>query len=212
MFFVLALQRVGYDISYYTKAPDQGWFDCMVQNNYSFAVFEAQVGRTFSKYALLQYRRAVASGIDPADIDFYIYPNFQQTAFDQVYLTLSTLRDAGALNGHNRVWLDVENAAYWSTDCATNQQFVRDAVRAAEGFLSKEQIGFYTNANYWEPIMCGTTEFSEHPLWFPSNDNTPDLETNFKPTGGWEKATMKQYSLDAPICGEKSVDSSYREE
>ena len=92
----------------------------MVAHDYSFAIFEAQVGRTFSNYSLIQYRRAVASGISPADIDFYIYPNFQQTAYDQVYLTLNRLRDAGALNDHNRIWIDVENAEYWNEDCNVN--------------------------------------------------------------------------------------------
>ena len=60
--------------------------------------------------------------------------------------------------------------------------------------------------------MCNTTAYKDYPLWFPRKDNVADLETGFIPTGGWEHPMMKQYSLDDPRCGEKSVDSNYRED
>ena len=86
---VQSLETIGYDLSYYEELPSQSSFDCLYDNGYRFAIFEAQIGSTYSPYAVDQYYRAKASGIQY--VDFYIFPTTNKDPYDQVQNTIANL-------------------------------------------------------------------------------------------------------------------------
>jgi len=57
------------------------------------------------------------------------------------------------------------------------------------------------------PIMCGTTRFSNLPLWYAHYDGSPSF-SDFVPFGGWGRPVMKQYQGTTGVCG-TSIDLDF---
>jgi hypothetical protein len=79
-------------------------------------------------------------------------------------------------------------------------------------------IGVYTSASQWQPIMgdwtgasgyilCMLTFILVLPLWWPKYDGHASF-SNFSPFGGWSQPAIKQYQGDASECG-VGVDKSW---
>ena len=197
-----SLETIGYDLSYYEELPAQSHFDCLYDNGYRFAIFEAQIGSKYSPYAVDQYKRAKSSGIKY--IDFYIFPTTSKDPYDQVQSTISKLQDAGVLNG-NMVWLDVENHDLFYSSCSDNEWYIGQLLKGMVDKLGKSRVGIYTNWTQWNDIMCGSTSFSSYQLWYPHYDNWQSFD-DFKKFGGWKSPNIKQFSGDQNICSINGID------
>jgi hypothetical protein len=71
------------------------------------------------------------------------------------------------------------------------------------------KIGIYGSNRYWQPIMCGTDQFSNYDLWWPRYDNLKNFNS-FTPFGGWNQPYMKQYTAEVPICCCPDTDLDWR--
>lgn len=61
-------------------------------------------------------------------------------------------------------------------------------------------VGIYTSASQWNPIACGSTALSGHPIWYAHYDNNPSF-SDWAPFGGWSRPSIKQYKDTTSICG-----------
>jgi GH25 family lysozyme M1 (1,4-beta-N-acetylmuramidase) len=76
-----------------------------------------------------------------------------------------------------------------------------------EGEKRGISLGIYASASQWNPIMGGSTQFKNYPLWYPHYDNNPSY-SDFSSFGGWTKPAMKQYIGTTSICS-CSVDKNF---
>ena len=67
--------------------------------------------------------------------------------------------------------------------------------------------GIYSSSSQWSPIMGGTSQFSQYPLWYAHYDNNPSF-SDFSPFGGWSSPAIKQYAGDVSFCS-AGVDKNY---
>ncbi|KAL9646766.1 hypothetical protein ABK040_001188 [Willaertia magna] len=123
-------------------------------------------------------------------IPFFFYPAAQVTT------TLNYVRSNGGSFG--QVWLDIEAPNLWSGNCNTNINFLRTMVQTIRNLGYTPQI--YSSASQWNPIMCGSTEFSNMQLWYAHYDGNPSF-SDFTPFGGWSHPNIKQYQGTTNICG-----------
>lgn len=97
------------------------------------------------------------------------------------------------------LWLDVEGTQYWSSSASSNINFLQGMVD--EGKKRGVSLGVYTSSSQWSPIMGGTSQFSNLPLWYAHWDFTfSPCTSDFKSFGGWSKPAMKQYAGDQSFC------------
>lgn len=103
------------------------------------------------------------------------------------------------------LWLDIEGTDYWSSSTSSNVKFLSEMV--AEGKARGVSLGIYSSKSQWTPIMGGSTEFSDLPLWYAHYDNNPSY-SDFTAFGGWTKPNIKQYQGTTSLCS-ASVDLNY---
>jgi hypothetical protein len=144
-----------------------------------------------------------------ADVQLYHFPDTNLSAAAQITETLDFFEHSNI----TKLWLDVEGPQYWSADCVKNVAFITAAVAAARQRLGEHAVGIYSSMSQWQPITCGSTAFSDAPLWRPHYDGRPDNSDwdhpGIGPFGGWDAAAMKQYNGTAHKCG-MDVDLDYR--
>ena len=178
--------RMGIDISAFIGPID--CFQDIAAAGHSFMIIELQSAHVWNKDLIHNINNARAAGIN--DIDVYLFPQKNRTAEEQVHSSIKFLNDNNVEYG--TYWFDVENQTYWFDTCEENVKFLHELIDAALDFLPPERIGIYASNYYWQPLMCGSTEFSSIKLWWPRYDNNTSLE-KFVPFGGWQKPVMKQY-------------------
>ena len=61
------------------------------------------------------------------------------------------------------IWLDIEGTQYWKGQ-DYNRQFFAGLVQGAQ--MAGVNLGIYTSASQWIPIMGGSTAGSPYPLWY----------------------------------------------
>eukprot|EP00026_Physarum_polycephalum_P017640 Phypoly_transcript_18933.p1 GENE.Phypoly_transcript_18933~~Phypoly_transcript_18933.p1 ORF type:complete len:235 (+),score=54.12 Phypoly_transcript_18933:25-705(+) len=98
---------------------------------------------------------------------------------------------------YTTMWWDIEGTQYW-TDVNDNVAFFQELVSTAQGLGMN--LGVYTSASQWLPIMGSSTAGSSMPLWYAHYDNNPSF-SDFSPFGGWSSPVMKQYNGDQTVCG-----------
>jgi len=205
----------GFDHSYYQGLVNSSCYECLVSNGYSYAILQAQTGHPlgdghYNPYIGPNYHSAISAGISP--IDVYIFPDYGQDPVAQVNQTISLLFQDDVLYHNNMIYMDVENTQYWPGTCDENIEFLHKIIATAESMYYdcglNFCIGIYSSASQWSPIMCGTTEFSKYPLWYPHYDNDPSFQ-DWKPFGGWVTPVMKQYTGTTSICGTE-IDNDYK--
>jgi len=97
------------------------------------------------------------------------------------------------------IWLDIEGTQYWSSSTSNNINFLQSMVD--EGHARGVSMGVYSSSSQWSPIMGGTTQFSNLPLWYAHWDYTfSPCTSDFKSFGGWSTPAMKQYAGDEGFC------------
>jgi hypothetical protein len=100
---------------------------------------------------------------------------------------------------YGMLWFDVEGpGTYWSGNCNSNAQFLATLISTAQGL--GVNVGIYTSNSQWSPIMCGSSQFSNIPLWYPHYDNNPSF-SDWSSFGGWSSPNIKQYNGDGSSCG-----------
>jgi hypothetical protein len=88
---------------------------------------------------------------------------------------------------------------YWSSSTSNNVNFVQGMVD--EGNKRGVSLGVYSSSSQWGPIMGGTTQFSNLPLWYAHWDYSySSCTSDFQSFGGWTKPAMKQYAGDESFC------------
>ncbi|CAJ0608312.1 unnamed protein product [Cylicocyclus nassatus] len=104
------------------------------------------------------------------------------------------------------IWVQVTSPANWGTDIKKNLAFLNDIARTA--LSSGIKVGYYTNVHEWNQITKNTKITTPNtPLWYwntngagPSGETPADFK-DFRPFGGFEKATVKQFGQSVSICG-----------
>merc|ERR1719397_2444059 len=97
------------------------------------------------------------------------------------------------------LWYDIENYK-WSTNKASNQQFIIEMIDA--GIALGINAGIYTGWVAWTDIVGRTWNYAHTkglPLWYPHYDNEPNF-SDFEEFGGWTKPNIKQYMGDKTSC------------
>ena len=111
----------------------------------------------------------------------------------------------------NMIWMDIEGSEYWSSSCSDNQNWLAEAISTIEGMYKgcglSSCVGIYASESQWSPIMCNTSQFSNHALWYAHYDNNPSF-SDFTPFGGWSEPNCKQYAGTTNICGTQ-IDKDY---
>lgn len=86
---------------------------------------------------------------------------------------VSTLKSNGVLT-NNMIWIKVNGDQYWNTSCTDNQNWLSDAISAADSSYSgcglTSCVGIYTSSSDWNSIMCNTSQFSGIQLWWKNID------------------------------------------
>lgn len=132
------------------------------------------------------------------DVDGYIFPCFScGGGYNQAVTAVQHLKSTGAHYG--QIWLDIEGpGTYWSSSQTANRAFFEDLV---SGLKSQGvNIGIYTSASQWVPIMGSYSGGSSFPLWYAHYDGEQSFG-DFTSFGGWTKPNMKQYAGSVSICG-----------
>jgi len=108
---------------------------------------------------------------------------------------------------YGMIWLDIEGTQYWSSNAQSNINFLQGMVD--EGNKRGVAMGIYSSSSQWSPIMGGTSQFKNLPLWYAHYENTPNPSfSDFKSFGGWSKPNVKQYVGTTSICS-ASVDKNW---
>jgi hypothetical protein len=125
---------------------------------------------------------------------------------------ISALISDGVLST-NMVWMDIEGpqSDYWFSSCSENQSWLSEAISTIDSMYKgcglSSCVGIYTGESQWSPIMCNTSEFSSHSLWWAYYDYEASF-SDFSPFGGWSVPSMKQYKGTTYICS-TAIDEDY---
>eukprot|EP00767_Chilomastix_cuspidata_P000722 gnl/Chilomastix_cuspidata/12.p1 GENE.gnl/Chilomastix_cuspidata/12~~gnl/Chilomastix_cuspidata/12.p1 ORF type:complete len:227 (-),score=22.48 gnl/Chilomastix_cuspidata/12:38-688(-) len=197
----ISFATTGFDLSYFQGSVSQSSFECLYNDGYRFGILQAQRSNgKYNSYAKTQYNNAKNAGFK--NVDWYIFPDMDKDAYDQVSSTISSLKSDGLLDG-NMIWIDIEGEEYFSDSCSANVDFIQDVVDAArsmwDGCGNHNCIGMYTSNSQWDPIACGSTQFSDMQLWWPRYDGKAST-ANWSSFGGWSSFNIKQYDDTTDIC------------
>mmetsp|Transcript_5589 Transcript_5589/g.13975 ORF Transcript_5589/g.13975 Transcript_5589/m.13975 type:complete len:229 (+) Transcript_5589:25-711(+) len=213
-----ALGYSGVDVSQRTYSSS---FSCMVDSGYHFAVVRVyQSSGHCDSNGPYTINDAWAGGM--SYVDGYIFPCYScGNAAQQVDDTINCLQSSGIKilqKGQERplnttstsatvgmLWMDIEGTQYWSSSSSSNVAFLTEMVNEAEarGYV----VGIYSSQSQWDPIMGGSTAFSQYPLWYAHYDYNPSF-SDFSPFGGWSSPSIKQYQGTTSLCS-ASVDLNY---
>uniref|UniRef100_A0A6U1XB29 Lysozyme n=1 Tax=Vannella robusta TaxID=1487602 RepID=A0A6U1XB29_9EUKA len=199
----------GFDLSYYQGDVSSSDFSCLKSNGYDFGIIEATKG---SQATLNPYISSVVSNARKhiKNIDVYIFPDTSHSASSLMNSFIKDLKKDGVLT-NNMIWMDIEGTQYWSGSCSNNQKWLKEAINTINGLYTgcghSTCVGIYTSESQWSPIMCNTSEFSNHQLWYAHYDGKASF-SDFKAFGGWTKPNMKQYQGTTNICNTQ-IDKDY---
>eukprot|EP00937_MAST-01D_sp_MAST-1D-sp2_P007707 g7707.t1 len=198
------LAAIGVDVS---EAVSESQWKCLQTPGGQGAIefVMVRVGRstgTVDPNAAATIKAARAAGIKR--VDGYLFPCYScGDAAGQVRAASSALQAAGG----SVLWYDIEPFK-WSKDLGSNQAFVRAMID--EGVSLDIKAGVYTNWNSWGEIVGSGWDYASAkglPVWYPHYDSLKAL-SDFKPFGGWNTPTFKQYAGDKSSCG-VGVDYNY---
>lgn len=195
--------RMGFDISAFIGPID--CFEDIAAAGHSFMIIELQSAHVWNKDLIHNINNARAAGIN--DIDVYLFNQKNRSAEEQVTASIKFMQ--GNNVEYETFWFDIENQTYWFDTCDENIKFLHEMISTALDYLPPERIGIYASNHSWEPLMCGTTDFSGFKLWWPRYDNKTSID-NFVPFGGWQKPIMKQY-LDLRNVSCAIIDLNWKE-
>lgn len=143
----------GFDLSIYQGDVSQAAYNCLKSNGFEFGVVQAQTaGGNYNPYGsssscavttLVAHdiQRAHAAGIK--NVDVYIFPDTKKGATEQTRATIQHLLNDGVLKS-NMVWLeemsfirnrarmDIEGTQYWTSNCNTNANFLREMINTVD--------------------------------------------------------------------------------
>ena len=106
------------------------------------------------------------------------------------------IKNAGG-EKYEYIWVNVEGTQ-WNKDKNENRKFLTEIVHSIT-HLGKHP-GIYTSATDWANIMGADWDaMIEHPLWYVHLDKVESFD-DFKPFGGWEAPSVKQYMGHVPLC------------
>ncbi|GAM21639.1 hypothetical protein SAMD00019534_048140 [Acytostelium subglobosum LB1] len=191
----------GVDIS---SLGSEGVFSCLKDNGYTFAVVRCweSVGQPDSNCPH-SLDNAWAAGL--SHVDAYIFPCYScGNPAGQVESMVKYIQSNGAKFG--MIWFDIEGpGVYWSGNQADNRNFFSGMVEGAKA--AGVNVGVYTSASQWEPIMGNWNGGASFPLWYAHYDGNPSF-SDFSAFGGWSKPAIKQYNGDVQVCN-LDVDQDY---
>lgn len=187
---------IGVDLA---TPASQSAFECMrSQHGIQHASIRAfQSNCYLDPHAVDSIHAAWAAGLI---VDIYIFPSVGCTlsAVQQIDVTLDHLAKNNVK--YRRVWLDVENWAWWPPDqCQRNLEWFRPMIAHLIKRVGEPRVGIYTSLTQWNDIMCNTSEWNHLDLWWPRWSQTQTFE-DFKPFGGWDLPIAKQYAPFGPGC------------
>ncbi|KAF2072606.1 hypothetical protein CYY_006084 [Polysphondylium violaceum] len=191
----------GVDVSSLTSTSS---FGCLKSNGFNFAVVRCfqSVGRVDPNCAS-SVNNAWSAGM--SDVDLYMFPcSSCGNGGGQASKLISYLKENNVKYG--TIWIDVEGpGTYWGSSTSANVAFFQDIVSG----LEKEgvNIGVYTSASQWAPIMGDYEGASKFPLWYAHYDGVTSF-SDFSPFSGWSKPYMKQFMGDVSTCG-TTVDKNW---
>eukprot|EP01095_Lingulamoeba_sp_RSL-Kostka_P016016 TRINITY_DN761_c0_g1_i1.p1 TRINITY_DN761_c0_g1~~TRINITY_DN761_c0_g1_i1.p1 ORF type:complete len:238 (-),score=54.37 TRINITY_DN761_c0_g1_i1:816-1469(-) len=197
----------GFDLSYFQGAVTQSAFDCL-SGTYDFGIIEATAGTGgYNNNLQSDVSKCKAAGMN---CDVYIFPDTSQNAASSITTIVNKMISEGVLT-NNMIWMDIESTASWSTSCSSNVNWLSEAISTAESLYKgcglSTCIGIYSSSSQWSPIMCGSTDFKNHQLWYAHYDGNPSF-SDFEPFGGWTKPNIKQYQGTTSTCGTQ-IDEDY---
>ena len=144
------------------------------------------------------------------NVDVYIFPNTGHSASSEMSDYISALISDGVLTT-NMVWIDIEGSQYWSSSCSTNQSWLSEAISTIDSMYKgcglSSCVGIYASESQWSPIMCNTSQFSNHQLWWAYYSGGASF-SDFQSFGGWTKPNIKQYKGTTYICN-TAIDEDY---
>merc|ERR1712137_1096188 len=172
-FFVnVSLATKGFDLSYYQGNVPSSDFSCLKSNGYDFGIIEATKG---SAAELNPYISSVVANARKyiKNVDVYIFPDTSHSASSLMSSYIKSLKSDGVLT-NNMVWMDIEGSQYWSSSCSSNQNWLKEAINEINSLYKgcglSTCVGIYTSESQWSPIMCNTSQFSNHQLWYAHYD------------------------------------------
>ena len=96
--------------------------------------------------------------------------SFNLCCFFRIRPQLITPRLFALCSSFCKVWMDIESTSSWSSSCSDNQSWLSQAISQVESMYNgcglSTCVGIYSSSSQWSPIMCDTTEFSNHQLWY----------------------------------------------
>jgi len=177
----------GIDIS---DACSVSTFTCLKGAGYSYVIIRGW--QSFGKAdpnCATSIANAWQAGLDSVDV--YLFPCAGMDPSSQVSGLVSALQGSK----YGSIWLDIEtnpsSGCGWSSDLSSNCNFIQSMIQ--EGKSLGRTIGVYASEYMWTSIAGSScTVGSSSPLWYADYDNEPNFD-DFKPFGGWNTPTMKQY-------------------
>ena len=126
------------------------------------------------------------------------------SADDQIGTFVRWLRGNGTQ--FERLWIDLDfNAGSWKTaQPQANLAFLIDLIAAVQAL--RVPVGIYGNDFYWgylfdklalPPAITGSL-----PVWFTTLRNSPNIDADFKPFGGFKLAQIESWTQSVGLkCG-----------
>jgi len=185
------LATTGVDVS--TRLTTSTW-QCLKNSGKSFGVIRAyRSDGSVDPNAPATVADAWSGGMAHVDIYMFPCPHCSKSAATQVDEMANHMKNSR----FGMVWLDIEGTQYWR-DQNFNRNFFNQLLSQCQkhGF----NVGVYSSASQWAPIMGSWTGGSSRPLWYAHYDGIPNFN-DFKSFGGWTKPAIKQYLGDQTLCG-----------
>lgn len=180
------------DLSNYTPPLSADHIRCWKANNVELAIVQA-INRPAPQPTPQQLQVCAEGALDT---DAYILP-FETTGLDELRARRSMTR------GYHlgRWWLDLEEPM--------SLDYVRWVLAEMDTWdaVDNQVVGIYSAPWWWNRQAMGwwpTEEFAHRPLWGMQQN----LLRPFVPFGGWTTYAIRQYWLDANLCGVTGIDVS----
>ncbi|TKR68558.1 hypothetical protein L596_024522 [Steinernema carpocapsae] len=185
-----------------------GIMDCLYKNAYHTAfvrIYKPDGNGQVDQEAIKSIRNANSVRMG---VEIYHTPAIQSNKpgaeqFTDVY---NVLKNAGIFM--RSIWLQVTSPNTWGSNQAYNIHFVSSFI--SEAHKHNVTVGIYTNWYDWSQITgswSGWTAAQQIQLWYwNTNGLGPQAESSadfgdFRPFGGWNQATIKQFGLQSTSCG-----------
>lgn len=180
------------DCSNYTGEITSIIAACLYTSGVRHAIVRCSL-ETAAKTALAQRQMAafIAAGIK---VHGYLWT---YSTDNPSSMARQTMLMFGGLIGDGYYFLDIEDVASWAGVLPANAVAWHQA--AMDTLISSgKRAGIYSADWCWEPIMGGSTQFSQYVLWNADYDHVASTLV-FTPFGGWTHCEGKQYG-DSSSC------------